>query len=90
MTINGWSPDGRFLLYGPARPRILDVTTGTSWPLLEGSGAVTWGEEGEAEGNGDWSPDGSFVVFATETVVRQWRQWIGVTADAVGKLVDRR
>ena len=90
VTINGWSPDGRFLLYGPARPRILDVTTGTSWPLLEGADALSWGEEGEAEGNGDWSPDGSFVVFATETVVRQWRQWIGVTADAVGRLGDRR
>ena len=85
VTINGWSPDGRPALR-PARPRILDVTTGTAWPLLEGADAPTWGEDGE----GDWSPDGSFVVFVSETVVRSWRQWIGVTADAVGKLEDRR
>jgi dipeptidyl aminopeptidase/acylaminoacyl peptidase len=81
QTVDAWSPDGRFVLHGPARPRVLDVASRQSWPLIEPPDQTTWNEEGE----GAWAPDGSFVVIVVDTTVREWRQFRGVTIKAVGR-----
>jgi Tol biopolymer transport system component len=81
QTVNAWSPDGRFLLYGGNRPRVVDTTTAESWPLMDPAKQPAWGEDGW----GSWSPDGSFVVLVVDQSRADWLQWRGVTADALVK-----
>jgi Tol biopolymer transport system component len=71
-NIVGWSPDGKFLLFGGGRPQIMDVATGTSWPLLAPNVALSW------DRTGSWSPDGTFIVLGDRSESFDWRQWSGL------------
>jgi Tol biopolymer transport system component len=81
-----WSHDGRFLLYDPdgggSHARVLNVSTGESWALLEKSWP-TWSKEGS------WAPDGSSIVVtvSSERWVSQLFQ--GITYEAVAKLMKK-
>jgi Tol biopolymer transport system component len=81
-----WSPNGRFLLYGAARPRVVDTVTGASWTLMAPPDQPAWGEDGWAS----WSTDGSFIVLAVESARSETRMWKGVTADTVSQLTSGR
>jgi Tol biopolymer transport system component len=77
-----WSPDGRFLLYGAARPRVINTTTGESWALLDAAPPVTWLQEGS------WSPDGTFVVLTLAANRAETRRWTNVTTAAVERVAS--
>lgn len=84
-ALDAWD---RFLLYQDPdkRPRILDLTTEQSWPLLsEDLGEVTVGDL-----TGTWSPDGSYVLFTGFSERTERRQWTGLTYDTVVKLMQKR
>lgn len=78
--LGAWSADGRFLLYGLNGPKVADTTTGESWPLTGSTLAGSWYAA-------SWAPDGSFLVLDIEPAPRnEYRQWRGVTYEALGKL----
>jgi Tol biopolymer transport system component len=61
-----FSPDGRYAAYngsdehptaGPRDPRILEIATGRTWPL------VTWPSDDSPNG---WSPDGRAIVLSSD------------------------
>jgi Tol biopolymer transport system component len=61
-----FSPDGRYAAYngsdvhpvvGPRDPRILEIATGRTWPL------VTWPSDDTPNG---WSPDGRAIVLSSD------------------------
>ena len=64
-----WSPDGRFLLYGAARPRIMDTVAGKSWTLMDPAAQPTWLQEGS------WSPDGTAIVLTVSSNRNETRRW---------------
>jgi hypothetical protein len=64
-----WSPDTRFLLYGAARPRIMNVRTGESWTLMAPAQQPAWSR------SGDWSPDGTFIVLSATSQRAEWHMW---------------
>jgi hypothetical protein len=59
-TLGAWSPDGKFLLFFDANavPRILNVETLKSWPLLNSPNQSGWYYKEAA-----WAPEESFVVM---------------------------
>ena len=80
------SPDGRFLLFGGQRPRIMDLTSTKEWPLMsDPAKQPVWGEEAWAS----WSPDGIFISLTVGSSKNQLRVWTGLTADAVVKQIKR-
>jgi hypothetical protein len=81
-----FSPDGKFLLFGGAggRPRMLDVTTGKDWPLIDPPNAPAW------TGGGSWSADGSFLVFAVTASRTEWKLLEGLTTDGVANAMAGR
>jgi len=83
QTLVAFSPDARFLLYGRARPRIMDMNSGTSWFLIEApqqtGGIPAWIEQGS------WSPDGSYVVLTIPTNRTERRRFSNVSIETVRK-----
>ena len=82
QRLAAWSPDGRFLLSGVGQPAVFDTQTGESWPLADRRELPDW------DGEGSWSPDGSFVVVTRSTQETEWRQWKGVTSDVITNLAS--
>ena len=74
-----WSPDGRFLLYGAGRPRVMNVETGESWTLMAPAQQPAWTQ------SGSWAPDGSFLVLSATTQRGEWKLWKDVTVDGLAK-----
>ena len=74
-----WSPDGRFLLYGAPRPRVMNVESGESWTLMEPAQQPAWTQ------SGSWAPDGSFLVLSATTQRGEWKLWKDVTVDGLAK-----
>jgi Tol biopolymer transport system component len=79
----GWSPDGKYLLYSHLGPHVMNVETRESWPLHKDATGAGWGE-------GDWSPDGTFVVVVKRSHRRDRLSWQGVTYDAVISLMQAK
>jgi Tol biopolymer transport system component len=88
VDILAWSPDNRRLLYMDDAPRILEVATGASRPLLDRpiQDLISTSAPGPFN-SADWAPDGSFIVFSLRTQPMHRFAWEGVTYDAVKKLV---
>jgi Tol biopolymer transport system component len=88
--VAAWSPDGRFLLYFDPNdaPRVMNVATAESWPLVEGNDQPDWSSYDEAT----WSPDGSFIVLPGDGTWKdaQLRVWDGVTYEAVVRIMKAR
>jgi Tol biopolymer transport system component len=88
--VAAWSPDSRFLLYFDANdaPRVMNVATRESWPLVEGDDQPDWSSYDEAS----WSSDGSFIVLPGDGTWKdtQLRVWEGVTYEAVVRIMKAR
>ena len=92
-TDNAWnatplsvSPNGRFLVYQDVKSalRIMDIETTKSWPLLLDPPAGVKFDWSDAE----WAPDGSYLLLEGSQRHTTWRQFQGVTYDAVVKMID--
>ena len=79
----GWSPDGKYLLYSHLGPHVMNVETRESWPLHKDASGTGWGE-------GDWSPDGTFVVLVKRSHRRDRLSWQGVTTEAVARIMNSK
>lgn len=78
-----WSPDGRFLLYGAARPRIMDTVAGKSWTLMEPPAAQpTWLQEGS------WSPDGTAIVLTVSSNRNETRRWKDLAPSTITRAIQ--
>jgi Tol biopolymer transport system component len=78
-----WGPRGH-LLYLDRGPQLADLDSNRSWPLVDSPLADA--AAGESLGGFDWSPDGTFIVFAKTTQSTARLGWEGVTYDAIVKL----
>lgn len=74
-----WSPDGRFLIATGDPFRVLELSTGQSWPLHPDVGASGWDLR-------SWAPDGSFVALSRTFTSLDRFSWAGVTYEAVTRL----
>jgi len=68
------SPDNRFLLFGGARPRVMDLSSGQHWPLMaDPAKQPGWDQMGS------WSPDGTFIVlsadYSNDVARSAWRRF---------------
>ena len=80
-----FSPDARFLLFGAARPRILDLATGMASPLMPTPATQPdWDNQ-----SGGWSPDGAFIVVPSATSRNERWQIDGATYETIIKLARR-
>jgi Tol biopolymer transport system component len=85
ITLNAWSPDGKYLLYTPGKagPRVMNVETRESWPLHDETSDGNWR-------GGGWSPDGTFILVVKAMQTEERVAWEGVTADAVMRLIEAK
>ena len=87
-TAGDWARDKDFLLTtdDARNPRVFDLSTGTSWPLVESRLPGSWMLElaGDAAW---WAPDRSFVLLTLGGGRSESRLWQGLTAEAVVKAV---
>jgi Tol biopolymer transport system component len=81
-----WSPDERFVLYlgGGGAPRVLSVSTGEHWALLEPGRVDDWA------GFGAWERDGKSLLLGLGGTRNEYRQWTGVTAQTVTEAGSRK
>jgi hypothetical protein len=61
------------------------VKSGESWPIAEAAN-----DKAQRWYNGQWAPDGSFIVLSRNFARDEYRVFEGVTYDAVIKLMNAR
>ena len=80
-----WSKDGRFVLFDAGHPRLLDAVTGQSLPLWDSPRQnFNWAADASL------APDLSFMTYSVPATRQEWRQWHGVTTDAVLRAMKAR
>jgi Tol biopolymer transport system component len=77
-----WSPDGRYLLYGAARPRIMDTVAGKSWTLMDPAQQPAWLQEGS------WSPEGTAIALTVSSNRNEIRRWKELTPVTIARAIQ--